>query len=297
MSKAASKELIDVVSPLLQELVNYATNALARCARSDQISPRRDVDLAVLALYRHVIEVTDGIEVLLSQSCAVPAIPLLRSAFEAHLGIEYILQDEYERRSLSWLVAYIHERINAYESLDLSTNRGRGVKKLFEDDQSAFGIQRLFPNGMQENIRRLQNLLTEPHVQPVDAEYSKSAPRRPKWYQLFNGPANLRSLAEKMHRGGQYELLYRQWSAVAHAQDFQTLIAPTPVGNAVIRRFRDPELMRDVSRQSPRFILDATRLAMRKFRPKESLKKWYISEVRVRFLAVTKRTGFRLPPE
>ena len=40
------------------------------------------------------MEMTDGIEVLISQACVVPAIPLLRSSFEALISMEYILEKE-----------------------------------------------------------------------------------------------------------------------------------------------------------------------------------------------------------
>jgi len=124
LSKVSAREIISIASPLLQELVNYATNALARCANAK--NRKVDEDLAILVLYRHIIELTDGIEVLVSESSPVPAIPLVRSSFEALLAMEYILENgqEYERRSLSWLVGYVHKRLDLYDRLDPSTQKG-----------------------------------------------------------------------------------------------------------------------------------------------------------------------------
>ncbi|MCA1554180.1 MAG: DUF5677 domain-containing protein [Chloroflexi bacterium] len=76
-------------------------------------------------LYLHIIEMTDGIEALIAESCPIPAIPLVRSSFEARLSIEYILKADYQRRSLAWLLVYAHYRLNGYESLDPSTDRGQ----------------------------------------------------------------------------------------------------------------------------------------------------------------------------
>ena len=90
LSKAQAKEVLAKATPLLQELVNYSTHALARCATSP--SGEIDVDLSILALYRHIIEITDAIEVLVSQCCAEASSPLLRSSFEALISIEYILE-------------------------------------------------------------------------------------------------------------------------------------------------------------------------------------------------------------
>jgi len=48
----AAKEIIDITCPLLQELVNYATNAWARCIA--EASGQVDEDVAVTMLYLHI---------------------------------------------------------------------------------------------------------------------------------------------------------------------------------------------------------------------------------------------------
>ena len=86
ISKAIASPIIAIASPLLQELVNYSTWAYMRCATS---TSEEYVDRAPLTLFLHVIEMTDSIEVLITQSCPSPAFPLLRSSFEALLFLEY----------------------------------------------------------------------------------------------------------------------------------------------------------------------------------------------------------------
>ena len=124
LSILSTRDFIEVASPLLQELVNYGTNALVRCATSR--SGGVDEDLAVLTLYRQVIEATDGAEVLVSSACAGATVPLLRTSFEALLSMDYILEDpsSYARRSLSWLVGYVRQRLDMLERLDPSTTKG-----------------------------------------------------------------------------------------------------------------------------------------------------------------------------
>ena len=127
LSKVAAKEIIGIASPLLQELVNYSTNVFRRCETSTTGNENEDV--AVLMLYLHIIEIVDGIEVLISQSCPAPAEPLVRSAFEALLSIEYILEADYVQRSLSWLSIYAHNRLKFYESLDPANPKGQDFQK------------------------------------------------------------------------------------------------------------------------------------------------------------------------
>lgn len=287
LSRAEAKDIIEKVSPLLQELVNYATNALARCATSKSLSGKQDEDVAVLALYRQMIELTDGIEVLLSQSCAMAAIPLLRSSFEASLSIEYILENEanYVQRSLSWVVGYVHKRIDMYERLDPSTNKGQEAKKLFDDDVFASTIPMAPAAEVQAAKARLQSMLTKPHLQPIETEHCKY--KRPEWYSLFGGPNDLRSLAQWLRRGAQYELLYRQWSMSVHGQDFLSFRDRTDRGEPAIRRLRDPGEISEIASFAALFLLGATKSILRKLRPGEDIALWYKRDVRQLYRAIS----------
>lgn len=286
LSKAEAKEIIELASPLLQELVNYSTNTLARCATCGSLSGRDDEDVAALALYRQIIETTDGIEVLLSQSCSTAAIPLLRSSFETLLAIEYILENDtdYVQRSLSWLVGYVHKRLEMYERLDPSMDRGREARRLFDKDKTASKVQ--FPPAadIQKPMANLGKVLAKPHLQPVEAEYNKY--RNPKWYALFDGPTHLRMLADHLRRGGQYEILYRDWSTTAHAQDFLPFMARTSKGERAIGRLRDTRDLRQIASFASSFALDATRQVLNKYRPGENLATWFKREVQGPYRAI-----------
>ena len=215
-------------------------------------------------------------------------IPLLRSSFEALLSIEYILENEanYVQRSLAWIVGYVHKRIDMYERLDPSTNKGQEAKKLFDDD-SAMTIIRtpIAPLAdVQKAKEKLQSMLTKPHLQIIEAEYSKYT--KPKWYRLFGGPNDLRTLAQRLRRGGHYEILYRQWSTTAHAQDFLPFIDRTDEGKSAIKRLRDPSRIKEIAGLAAIFILRATRLILKKLRSGEDLAPWYKREVQQLYRAI-----------
>lgn len=286
LSVVQAKDTIDVACPLLQELVNYGTNALARCATS--VTGRVEDDLAILALYRHIIEMTDGIEVLLSHCCPIPAVPLLRSSFEGLLSMEYILEDEehYVSRSLSWLVVYAHQRLAMYERLDPSTPRGARFKSTFEDDQLSMNVPLPPAAEVQRAQANLQSLLAKPHLQPVEAEYKRH--RRPRLFQLFDGPANLHDLAAHLRRGAQYEFLYRRWSAIAHSQDLALFLDRAEDGGLAIGRLRDPSEVKQVASLAASFILRATRFILGKLRSGEDIRSWYGTEVRERYMAIAR---------
>jgi hypothetical protein len=288
------KQSLPIVSPLLQELVNYSTHALIRCATSATGARKRDEDIAVLVLYRHIIEMTDGIEVLLSQGCSVPAIPLLRSSFEALLSLQYILESEseYGQRSLAWLVGYVHERVDTYEHLDPETNKGGATQKLIEDDEIASEAALPPVEDLRAHKANLQSLLTKPHLQPIEKEYrayqERLGKRKIKWYQLFNGPQNLYELAKRLKKGGLYEILYRPWSTTMHAQDLQPFITQASDGSPAIAGLRsDLRHIKEMARFATPIMLEATCAILRKLRPGEdSFERWYKREVERPYVSI-----------
>jgi len=297
LSKAEAKEDIETASQVLQELVNFATNALARCSTSTSLTRKENEDVAVLALYRHIIELTDGIEVLLSQSCAMAAIPVLRSSFEALLAIEYLLENEsyYVQRSLAWIVSYTHKRINMYDRLDSSTQKGQEAKKLFDRDKVMTASTMKFApiSDIQKAKANLQAVLTKPNIQPIEIEYLEQIKSKKnnniQWYSLFGGPGKFRDLAQQLQRGGFYEILYRQWSTSVHGEDFSSFLDNTNKGNPAIRRLRDPAQIRDIANFASVFLLEATRLIIKKLRPGEDLATWYKREIQKNFLRLSRK--------
>lgn len=291
LRKAEIKEIIDVASPLLQEEINYATNAFQRCQES-AAGAAADEPLPVLAEYHHIIGMTDGIEVLISQSCAVPAIPLLRSSFEALLAIEYILERDYQKRAFAWLVCYVHNRLSQYEILDTSNQKGKEFLVTFAADSLSKHMK--FPSflNLSQVIQNLKSLLNNPNYKAADYEYQRVKgirKRKPNWYSLFGGPGNLRDLAKHLNWGAQYEILYRSWSSITHADDLSQFLTQTKRGSPAFKPIRNNEELKLFSSMASSFILHATRKMIGKFRPGEnaSLGKWYKTEIRQRHLALT----------
>jgi hypothetical protein len=293
LSKANAKDIIQIVSPLLQELVNYSTNMFARAATSAGNEPE---NMAALLLYLHIIEMTDGVEVLVSQSCPVPAIPLLRSSFEALLAIEYILEDQYENRSLAWLAEYMRKRLSLYKSHDPSTPEGKKFQKILSKDKIVGNVTLSYPKEFDTFRSNYEQLLNSPQFQPVQSEFKKckkeNKGRTPNWYQLF-GPMpskslkNLEQLATHLNRGGMYEKLYREWSSIHHAHDPTRFLTTTSKGTQAIRQLRDPSRIKEVATFAEVFINNATILILQKFRAGEekSFSNWYQREVKGRLEA------------
>ena len=292
LSIAHSKEVVNVAIPALHEVVNYGTNALMRCATSVQ-KPVNE-EMAVLALYRHILEMTDGVEVLLANACAIPSIPLLRSSFEALLSLEYILENdaEYSRRSLSWGVNYFRRRLKSHEALNPSTEEGKRFAESLRNDQIGAYLALPPEDQVQKGIESIRSLLKDPKLEAIESEFRSEKRKRNRhveWYSLFNGPENLRKLAQHLRRPAQYDWLYRHWSSTSHALDLGAFMVPSSHGEFFIGRLRDPEPIPRLAIFAVRFAGDATRITLGKFRHSEDISAWYNSNVKEPLLKIAPR--------
>lgn len=271
-----ANDLIQMVSPVLRETVNYSTAALARCER--QMAPTgdtEDVHVAPLVLYRRSIELTDGIEVLLSQSCVEPAIPVLRSSFETTLGLRYIFktgkEKDEKRRSLAWLCGDVHGRMR-----DDNTIRKRKMS-----DELSNAIPDELVADAERRYLKLESFLQKPHMQEVLAEYQAHGRRRPHWYSLFDGPDNLRCLAEHLNWVEYYDLLYRRWSSDAHATGGVAKVFKMTKGRLTVEPIRSPQNMLQVAAFTQAFHMYAMTTMTKRYRrdEEEQRKTWYSTEI------------------
>jgi len=281
-SKAQAGPIIEIASDVLQELVNFGSNAFVRCATSSAGSENED--LAILSLYRHIMEMTDGVEVLVSQSCATPAIPLIRSSFESLISMIYIVEEDskYLDRSLAWLIDYLHQRLATYESLDPSTSKGEDFQKSMKLDDTAKTLQLPPQADVSNAIKNLQSLLAKPQFHKLNQDFV-SLKGKKEWYRLYGGPDNVRELARHVGKIVQYDFLYRYWSRVSHGHDFTPFIVKTPDGDSGIRGIRDASELKSVANFAATFMLNATRILIKKFRPDEDIRTWYERDVQPKY--------------
>lgn len=204
----------------LTKIVNDATIAIYKCQLSiggDQAAMeagKRGEHIAPFVLYQHIIAMADGVAVLISQDrSAGSMVPLLRSMFEAVLFLEYILEGNYEERSLSWFCSYIHKSIERYELIDPSTPKGKELLKTLGEEGT---LDSFHPDPAPGTVVEKLNRVLVNELSEVEKKYKKGK----DWYSsLDNGPSNIRELARHLHKMGHYLLLYRHWSSTIHASD------------------------------------------------------------------------------
>ncbi len=204
-----AQPLAEKICPLLREVVNHGSMVFRRCTTASDNLTGENVDVAPLVLYRQIIELTDTIEVLFGASCIDGAIPSLRVAFEASMSLDYIMQADYERRSLAWLCAHTHRRIAGHRRLDARTAAGQEVGVAWERD--LVGVSPIVSSVIHDSVvpvRQLENVLARSQMAPIEAEYQRLAARKrwrpPEWSEFFGGPKNRRELAKTIGREIEY---------------------------------------------------------------------------------------------
>ena len=277
------RRVIDLVSPLLREVINHATWAHQRCHGEMASGSVPDESFAALTLYRNVIEMSDAIDVLFQQSCIPSSIPLLRSSFEASLSLEYLLASDYTRRALAWYCDQIHGRIRIAQLGDHSTPEGRDfLNAMYPADPSRWPSL----NDVRAEIDRYQDLLREPHLLQISTDYMNLPRPRRHWYSLYGGPSNIREMSVALNHRVEYDYLYRLWSSVAHASNLSSYFSVLPTGQPVFSSVRNPEDIKNAATYAISFLLRSTRAMIAHFRDGEDISRWYLSEVRPRWDAL-----------
>jgi len=285
---ASAEPLISAACPLLREVVNHASWGFRRCDAASDTHGGENEDLAAFVLYRHLIELTDGVEVLFAASCVDSAVPIVRAAFEASLSLDYILREDYTRRSLAWTCAYLHGRIAAHERLDANTVAGGAFTAAIT---SEFDRGLSVPYDAGPSVAGLRRVLDRPQFKDLDAEYvklRKQLNRAPDWFRLV-GEKTRRSLARAVGRETEYLSFYSEWSGFSHAADAAPYVSTgDKPGVAAFLGVRSPHRMPHRAFFAVNYLLRATRKMLEHFRPGESLKPWYLREVQQPFMALSR---------
>lgn len=271
-------------SALLREIVNNGTWVLVRCAGAG--CGEVDVDLAALGFYRTVIEMADGIDVSIRESSVTPAVPQLRTLFEASMQLQYVVEDplRYRERALAWCASHAIARLRRYRRYDKTTPAGKEFIADMAADETAPRVREVDQAQVARAIANMESLLAKPHLLPFKQRFdSLVAAKKPLrlWCELCDGPSSRRDLARHLKLHLSYSELYSHWSSTSHAEDLYTVFVHVPGQGEVIRPLRDSTELLRVSGMAASFALRSTRHMLEHFRKGEdSYARWYVEKVR-----------------
>ena len=278
ISVAQTREVRDIGRPILRSVIDETTGIFERCSET---APDGDENLGILMPLHHLIEMLDGTEVLLDQSCVVASATTLRSAYEASLAVRYVLQDDTSRRALCYVAGDILDRIRWYEEKDPNTERGKTFRRDMKiGPDSDFPMPD--PDFAKNRVATLRTLLATPEYAAITAEHARLVERRrnPPWYSLFDGPASLRGLAERLGAVDDYLILYRTWSRTAHAVDLERQLT-SQEGEGAVHVIRAPLGIPGMYQLACGLGVEAARPVLEYYRPGELTRfaAWFLNSI------------------
>lgn len=280
--------LLNEWSSYIDQCVNFGTHVIGWCNEK----PKKDKsDSVIIPMFRHLVELYDGIAVLTREGCSDSATPLLRSMLEAFLGLEYILKEDSVNRALAYRVCSAHSKLASYRKFNPKSEEYSRFQEILQGDSTAKNILPLSKD-VEPLIENIENMLKKPDFKRIDTEWKrtkKKLKRTPNWYSLFDGPTNLRLLSQIMGRAGWYEFLYRPWSAGVHAASVTQHLKVDEELGPVMLCIRYPQSLQLNSSLATSMALNSYNLMIDNYIPerKDVYASWYVNEIRDWYLTVT----------
>jgi hypothetical protein len=294
------KSQISISSPFLIEIVNFSTHAFIKAQESMEKEP--NTNFALFSFYLKMIELADGIEVLLGKSCISPAIPLLRIMFELNTYIHYLLSNHYKHRSLAWLYVSFTEELKVARNFDVGTEEWKKFEISKENDLYAKNTDFSRVSSRARKILNLQtSFLNDKQMQPIRTEFTRvkefykfKEDSKIKWYSLFPDDPNKKEpnsffqLCRLLKKEAIYKLLYNPWSSSLHDADYKIFLKRLKINLQIERVIRNPDEFNTVVFYASTFLLDTIRSTADYFHANVNISKWYVKEVEKSYLYFTK---------
>jgi len=270
--------LLTKFSSLIDDAVNFGTHLMKWDADKKRAG---DENLPPLLFLRNILELSDAISILVRNSSIDPCKILLRSLLENVFGLEYLLENETEKRSLAYIVWHTHKDLKVYEKLNSSTPTGKQFKKEIEKDKLVQNANNYFDGPKLSAAKQnAEDMLRLPKYVPIENEYQLTNKRvkNPHWYSLFNGPYNVEKLAKHLNLHASYEILYRNYSGNVHSTSiFQKKLVPNSDGTVAIIQIRYPEDAQSITQNTLNLLLLAYLIYFKERVPEKNqdFKNWY----------------------
>ncbi|HUR32042.1 MAG TPA: DUF5677 domain-containing protein, partial [Saprospiraceae bacterium] len=135
--------------------------------------------------FKNILELGDGISILIQKSSIENAKILLRSLVENIFYLEYLLESDSKNRALAYLVTTFHSEIKFYSKMDKNSPEGKTFRNVVLKDRTYQKILFLEPR-VQSNRqgKGFIQVLNHPDFIEVEKEYQRTAALKsnPSWH-------------------------------------------------------------------------------------------------------------------
>lgn len=186
--------------------------------------------LPAVNYFKNFVEIIDSVSVNVEKGITTaPTRVLIRAATEYFFSLMYLFEDRksLELKSLAISFCSIIEERRGYEPFFPENIKSTEVKLRSENEN--LGQIDLSEFDYSAKSRYFDELLGHPDFKEVKDEYLKTSKKtyfnKKKfipWYSLWNGPLNVKELADRTFKTNIYESIYREFSHYTHgSKSFQ----------------------------------------------------------------------------
>jgi len=205
---------------LLIDLVNYGSNLIARAYDSS----KHDIDdvMIITVLLKHIVQMLDGAQVLITAGNAHSATLQARSAFEAYLFMLWIMKNDSKRKARFYYVFEIRkQRKWALRAIPNTEEREKFMKLYKEFDFAKAVNWDKLTEIAKNNLSVVDSVLTHPTLKPINETAEKT--HYLDWYKALN-VQSIKQIAKEVDELPVYDLYYTKFSDVMHASSYRDQI-------------------------------------------------------------------------
>jgi hypothetical protein len=199
--------------------------------------------LPIILFFRNYLEQLDASSILIKYSSVEPVNNLLRTALENFFYIEYLLEKDFKKRSLSFLVWTTFRTISYYEKADGKSQSYKELLDAYKQDKIVSNSCPIIIPNIEELKKNSVEFLNQVDYKEVTKEYRNRLGKRKRieWYSLFGGPENIKELSKYLKYPAFYNIIYQSLSSSIHGTNtIQGKITSGKNNNANIYQIRLP---------------------------------------------------------
>jgi len=297
-SKVEAQQIYAKQIELLIDMVNYGTNLVVNAYDSRK---KKDIEstVTIAVLLKHIVQMIDGVQVLISAGAVHAASLQARSAFEAYLSLLWILQDDSEKRAKFYYVSCARKTRDATQRLIRGTRENEQFQKIY-DELKEFSRPIdwiVISDAAKDDLAKIDAFLQKPNIKEISDILKKKRGSRDyeiEWYKALD-IKSIRDLAVKVKELPAYDLYYNRFSEVMHGSSYQDQIE-TKDGKVYLENIRDLKDAYNVLMLSCVVAIGSYKAIIQRYRNGElkQFGKKYITDWRVPFLNVPSVTYKRV---
>lgn len=211
------QNLLIQYSEFLEEIVNFGSHIMT-WKPNDYM--KGEQGLPITLFLRNYLSYIDSCSILVKNSSIEPCHSLLRTSFENLLYIFYLLDDTSGKKALGYIIWNAFEKTKLITKHDGKSKQYLNLVEIYKKSDLLNDIQPPIIKNVNKRKETNQRLINSLQFAEIVKDYHRTAgkfkQRQVAWYNLFEGPSNIRELSIRLNLEAFYEMLYKSWSSSTH---------------------------------------------------------------------------------